>query len=198
MPVLSGPGCVATSACPTVAFPTTPALCTCDLTVGGINDLYFIPCTETLSAENVADVAWWTSTIALPEFGQIGVGLGSIAKKADTKARVGSCRIEQITSTTWALKYIIKCFDKTSAATTVDQANALIHNFNKFLLVARMCDGDDTVLPVGQFTTSDFNWVVPDNFEEYQQIELELSWKELAMPKVYSVAGLSAVLPKTL
>ena len=128
--------------------------------------------------------------------GRIGIGLGSIAKKSDKKERVGSCRTEQIVQTTWALTYVIKCFDKTSARTTTEQVNTLITKFNNFLLIARMCDGTDTVLPIGVFTTSDFNWTVPDNSEEYQTITLELSWPELGLPKTYDVPGLSAVLPK--
>jgi len=196
MPVLTAAACTPSSACPLIPFPSSTATCGCDLAVGGINDLYFVPCDQELTAENIADTAWWETTIALPNFGRIGVGLGSISKKSDTATRVGSCRIEQKTTATWALKWVIKCFDKTSANTTNEQANAIINSFSRFLLVARMCDGDDTILPVGSFTTSDFNWVVPDNFEEYQQIELELSWKELGMPKTYVVAGLSAVLPK--
>lgn len=196
MPVLTGAGCTPSSACPLVPFPSSTATCGCDLATGGINDLYFIPCDQELTEANVIDTAWWTTTIALADFGRIGVGLGSIGKKSDVKTRVGSCRIEQMTSATWALKWVVKCFDKTTAYTTNAQANALIQNFSRFLLVARMCDGDDSILPVGTFTTSDFNWVVPDNFEEFQQIEFELSWKELAMPKVYVVAGLSAILPK--
>ena len=128
--------------------------------------------------------------------GRLGIGLGSIAKKSDKKERVGSCRTEQIVQTTWALTYVIKCFDKTSARTTVEQVNTLITRFSNFLLIARMCDGSDTVLPIGVFTTSDFNWTVPDNAEEYQSITLELSWPELGLPRTYDVPGLSAVLPK--
>lgn len=147
------------------------------------------------------DPGWWAGLVneSNPDnalLGRIGVGLGSIAKKSDKKERVGSCRTEQIVQTTWALTYVIKCFDKTSARTTTEQVNTLISRFSNFLLIARMCDGTDTVLPIGTFTTSDFNWTVPDNMEEYQTITLELSWPELGLPKTYDVPGLSAVLPK--
>lgn len=149
-----------------------------------------------MSETNILDVAWWQGLITDSKLGRLGIGLGSIAKKSDKKERVGSCRTEQIVQTTWALTYVIKCFDKTSARTTTEQANTLISKFNNFLLIARMCDGSDTVLPIGIFTTSDFNWAVPDNAEEYQNVTLELSWLELGLPRTYDVAGLSAVLPK--
>lgn len=149
-----------------------------------------------MSETNILDIAWWQDRIDNGELGRLGIGLGSIAKKSDKKERIGSCRTEQIVQTTWALKYQLKCMDKTSARTTTEQVNTLIQKFNNFLLVARMCDGSDTVLPIGVFTTSDFNWTVPDNSEEFQVVELELSWLELGLPKTYDVAGLSAVLPK--
>jgi hypothetical protein len=79
---------------------------------------------------------------------------------------------------------------------THEQINALIANAGNYQLIARMCDGPDTVLPIGPIVLSDFNWTVPDNFEEVQVIELELSWVELGMPKTYEIAGLSAVVPK--
>lgn len=196
MPVLSAPACNPSVDCPLVEFPQSSALCVCDLAVGGVNDLYFIPCSETLSEANLIDVAWWQGLVDDETLGRIGIGLGSIAKKSDKKERVGSCRTEQIVQTTWALTYVIKCFDKTSARVTTEQVNTLITKFNNFLVIARMCDGTDTVLPIGVFTTSDFNWTVPDNSEEFQTVQFELSWQELGLPRSYDVAGLSAVVPK--
>lgn len=196
MPVLTAAACNPSEDCPIEAFPQSSQLCQCDLAVGGINDLYFIPCSAIMSEVNILDVAWWQDLIDEEQLGRLGIGLGSIGKKSDAKERVGSCRTEQIVRTTWALKYVIKCFDKTSARSTQAQVDALIKRFNHFLLIARMCDGSDTVLPVGTFTTSDFNWIVPDNSEEFQTVEVELSWNELGLPKTYDVVGLSAVLPK--
>jgi hypothetical protein len=196
MPVLNAAACNPSDDCPLVQFPQSSALCLCELTVGGVNDLYFIPCNSVMSETNILDIAWWQAIVDAGNLGRLGIGLGSIAKKSDKKERVGSCRTEQIVQTTWALKYQIKCFDKTSSRTTTEQVNTLINKFNNFLLIARMCDGSDTVLPIGIFTTSDFNWTVPDNAEEYQIIELELSWLELGLPRTYDIAGLSAVLPK--
>lgn len=196
MPVLSAAACNPSEDCPLVTFPQSSALCVCDLAVGGINDLYFIPCDQVLSEVNILDVAWWQGLLDDDKLGRIGIGLGSIARKNNKTERVGSCRTEQIIQTTWALTYVIKCFDKSSARTTTDQVNTIITKFNNFLVVARMCDGSDTVLPIGKFTTSDFNWTVPDNFEEVQTAQFELSWNELGLPRSYDVAGLSAVLPK--
>lgn len=196
MPVMTAAACNPTEACPLIEFPQSSSLCQCDLAVGGVNDLYFIPCSSVMSETNILDVAWWQALVTAGTLGRIGIGLGSIAKKSDKKERVGSCKTEQIVQTTWALTYVIKCFDKTSARVTTEQANALITKANNFLLIARMCDGADNVLPIGTFSTSDFNWTVPDNAEEFQNITLELSWPELGLPRTYDVAGLSAVVPK--
>lgn len=199
MPFLTGPGCVLAESCDQPNFPTSPGTCDCTYAVGGINELYFIPCTETFSQANVTNISWWTGLAngsGASGLGRSGIGLGSITKKTDKKERVGSCRIEQVISVTWALKFVKKCFDKTSARATCKQLNELILKSGKYLVVARMCEGDDTILPIGQFTTSDFNWTVPDNFEEIQTAEVELSWKELGMPCTIDVAGLSTVLPK--
>lgn len=200
MPVLTAAACNPSVDCPLVQFPQSSALCQCDLAVGGVNDLYFLPCTAIMSETNILNLEWWNSLVneSGPSggLGRIGIGLGSIAKKSDKKERVGSCRTEQTVQITWALTYVIKCFDKTSARVTTEQINTLLTKFNNFLVVARMCDGDDTVLPIGTFTTSDVNWVVPDNSEEFQNVSFELSWSELGLPRTYDVAGLSAILPK--
>lgn len=196
MPVLTAAACTVSEACPLVEFPASTSTCSCDLAVGGINDLYFIPCSAVMSEANILDLEWWSGLQSAETLGRIGLGLGSIAKKSDKKERVGSCRTEQVVSTTWALTYVIKCFDKTSARTTTAQANAIIRQSSNFLLIARMCDGENTILPVGVFTPSDFNWTVPDNSEEFQNISLELSWVELGLPKTYDVVGLSDVVPK--
>lgn len=150
---------------------------------------------------NILDLAWWDALVTGSSpgssfLGNIGVGLGSIAKKTDKKERISSCKIEQLVSTTWALKYTLKCFDKSVEKITHQQVNLLIQNSGNYLLIARMCDGADTVLPIGVFSVSDFNWNVPDNFEEVQSLDLELSWFELGLPKTYEVTGLSAVVPK--
>lgn len=201
MPLLTGPGCTPSVACPASPFPTATANCTCLLSTGGVNDLYFIPCDQEMTEANITDTAWWQTIVdgtspGSSFLGNIGIGLGSIAKKTDKKERVSSCKIEQVVSTTWALKYVLKCFDKSTEKITHEQINQLISNSGNYLAIARMCDGADTVLPIGTFALSDFNWIVPDNFEEVQTVELELSWFELGMPKTYDVTGLSAIVPK--
>lgn len=200
MPFLTGPGCIIAAGCAEPEFPVSDTQCQCDVAVGGINELYFIPCTETFSEDNVLDIDWWTARVGTVEepgnLGRSGLGLGSIGRKNIVNQKVGSCRTETPVSITWALRFIIKCFDKTAARTTCAKVNELLTKSDKYLLVARMCDGDDTILPVGRFNTSDLNWIVPDNDEEIQSVELELSWKELGLPCTVDVAGLSAVLPK--
>lgn len=201
MPLLTGPGCIPSVACPASPFPTATANCTCTLSTGGVNDIYFIPCDQEMTEANIVDTAWWQTIVdgdspGTSFLGNIGVGLGSIAKKTDKKERISSCKIEQVVSTTWALKYQLKCFDKSVDKVTHEQINQLINNSGNYLAIARMCDGSDTVLPIGTFALSDFNWTVPDNFEEVQMLELEISWNELGMPKTYDVTGLSAIVPK--
>lgn len=204
MPVLTAPACDSDDCITQMVFPATASGCVCETAQGGINELYFIPCTETMSEANLLLLTWWTGLLGDPDadpvvprkLGRSGMGLGSIGKKGDTRARVASCRPEQLTSITWALKFRQLCFDKTSARTTCEKMNAIINNFNSFLVVARMCDGADTILPIGVFTTSDSNWIVPETSEESQSIEYELSWKELGMPCTLDVPGLSTVLPK--
>ena len=201
MPVLTAAACVPSVACPATPFPVATANCSCELSTGGVNDLYFIPCDQVMSETNILDTAWWETLVAGDSpgssfLGNLGIGLGSIAKKTDKKERVCSCKVEQLVSTTWALKYVLKCFDKSAEKVTHEQLDALINNSGNYLAIARMCDGENTVLPIGVFTLSDFNWIVPDNFEEVQSVELEISWFQLGMPKTYSVTGLSAVVPK--
>jgi hypothetical protein len=201
MPVLTAPACVPSEACPATPFPVATANCNPLLSVGGVNDLYFIPCDQELSEVNILDTAWWQALVtgsspATSFLGNIGIGLGSIGKKATKSERVSSCKTEQLVSATWALKYIIKAFDKSSEKITHEQVSTLLTNSGRYLAIARMCDGENTVLPIGSFAVSDFDWTVPDNFEEIQSITLEISWFELAMPKTYDVTGLSAIVPK--
>ncbi|MEO7049441.1 MAG: hypothetical protein ABI091_29320, partial [Ferruginibacter sp.] len=121
---------------------------------------------------------------------------GSIGKKTTKSEKVASCRPEQITSVTWALKYTIKVIDKTSADKTRAQVTAMLQRFSNFQVIARMCDGADSVLPIGTFSVSDLDWVVPESSEDIQNISFEISWIEFALPKPYTVAGLSAIVPK--
>lgn len=203
MPVLTAAACTPSVQCPASPFPVATASCSCTLSTGGVNDLYLIPCDQEMSEVNITNPTWWQTIVdgssgsgGSSFLGNMGQGLGSIAKKSDIKQRVSSCKVEQVISTTWALKYVLKCFDKSAEKVTHDQVNELINNAKNYQLIARMCDGENTVLPIGPFVTSDFNWIVPDNFEEVQTIELELSWVELGLPKTYNVTGLSAVVPK--
>lgn len=199
MPVLTGPACLTSEECPLVPMPIKPASCGTDFIFGGVNDLYFIPCSQTMSETNILSTEWWEALVEAEGgslLGNIGIGIGSITKKSQKTEKVASCRAEQVISVTWALKYVIKTFDKTSADTTKDQMDAILKRFNQFQLIARMCDGDNTILPIGQFSTSDFNWTVPESSEDLQTVEVELSWIEFGFPRTYNVAGLSAIVPK--
>lgn len=196
MPVQTGPSCLANDDCPVVPLPLATTVCTPSLSYGGINDLYFIPCTESMTEANISDTAWWQALVTSENLGNIGLGLGSIGKKSVKTEKVASCLPEQIISATWGLKYVIKTFDKTSSDATTEQINALLARYRNFQVIARMCDGDDVVLPIGKFSISDFDWIVPEDYQDLQSVTLEVSWIEFAKPKVYTVAGLSAVVPK--
>jgi hypothetical protein len=196
MPYLAGPGCTIDAGCSAPDFPDTVASCFCTTSSGGINELYFIPCTATFSQTNLLLISWWQAFITAGTLGRSGLGLGSIGKKGQKNDRVASCRTEQITMITWALKFGIKCFDKTSARSTHAKITELLTKADKYLLVARLCEGAEEILPIGKFDTTDLNWTVPDNAEDNQLVEIELSWKELALPQPLTVAGLAAILPK--
>jgi hypothetical protein len=201
MPVLTAAGCVPSVSCPATPFPTATASCSCETSQGGVNDVYIIPCDQEMTEANILDPAWWQALVdgSSPSstfLGRLGRGLGSIGKKNVKTQRLESCKIEQVISTSWALKYVLTCFDKSAERVTNEQLTNLIRSASNYLAIARMCEGDDTVLPIGKFTVSDFDWTVPDNFEEIQTLTVELSWVEIGMPRTYTVTGLSAVVPK--
>lgn len=201
MPVLSAAACLNADVCPIIPFPTATALCNPVTSAGGVNDLYFIPCDQEMTETNILDSAWWAALVAGDSpngsfLGNMGLMLGSIAKKASKTDRIGSCKVEQIISTSWALKAVFKTFDKSIDKITHTQINALINSGSRYQVIARMCDGDNTVLPIGIFSLSDFDWTVPDNFEDIQTVTIEISWIELGLPTTYVVTGLSAIVPK--
>lgn len=201
MPVLTGPSCNNSDVCPISPFPTATALCTPLTSAGGVNDLYFIPCNQEMTEENILDTAWWQAlkdgdSPGSSFLGNMGLMLGSIAKKGSRSTRKGSCKTEEIVSVSWALKAVFKVFDKSVDKVTHTQITALLNSGARYQVIARMCDGDNTVLPIGVFSVSDLDWNVPDNFEEEQSITLEISWIEFGLPKTYDVAGLSAIVPK--
>jgi len=195
MPFNTGPGCDLGS-CDAPVFPVTAAACICETAVGGISELYFVPCTETMSEANVTDPDWWQGLITDNKLGRSGLGLGSIAAGNKTTRRKSSCKPEEITGITWNLTFQIVCVDKTSARTTSKKVNEMLNKSSKYLLLARMCDGEEEVLPVGSFAATDIDWTVPDNVDEDRVVQIVLSWKEKQLPDTVDVPGLSAVLPK--
>lgn len=196
MPVLSAAACVASAACPQEAFPQATANCNPETSAGGVNDVYFVPCTEVLSEANILSTSWWQNLVDEGTLGAVGVIVGSIQRGNVRNARVGSCLAEQPVSITWNLLFEIRLIDKTSEKSTNEQVDALIQRFGQFQAVARMCEGDNTVLPIGPFSPTDLNWTVPNNSEEEQVVAVQISWRQLGLPRTYEVSGLSAVVPK--
>lgn len=196
MPVLIGPACLTGTNCPVVLFPKNPDACARSMRKGGVNDLYFIPCSEVLSEVNLLDIAWWQGLLTANKVGNIGIGLGSIARESIQTEKVGSESLPEPVNMSWGITYTIKNFDKTSADVTKEQMDKLLTRFPSFILVARMSDGDDTVLPIGNYTPADFNWTVPEDALQVQSIQFKLTWYEFGLPKQYTVAGLNAILPK--
>jgi hypothetical protein len=196
MPVSSLAACVASELCPAQPFPQATANCFPSVSAGGINDLYFVPCTEVLSEANLLNTSWWQNLVDDGTLGALGVITGSLARGDVRTVRVGSCQTEQITSIRWIITAEIRLIDKSSEKITHEQADALISSFGQYQAIARMCEGDNDVLPVGAFTTTEVNYVVPPNFEEEQVITVVISWFQLGVPRPYTVAGLSAIVPK--
>ena len=196
MPYLSGPACTLGD-CPTSTFPAITESCVCTPSPGGINELYFIPCTETFSEVNVTDPYWWANLVDTNVLGRSGLGLGSIAKKSSTSERFSSCRTEQPTAIIWALTFVIKCFDKTSGPGQPAQSLTKYCSTSANMLLLLVCaTAEEVILPIGVFAASDFDWTVPDNFEENQSATIEISWYEFAFPCTVDVPGLQAVVPK--
>jgi hypothetical protein len=197
MPFLSAAACLP-GVCDngSSVFPTTDAMCVCEVAAGGINEFYYLPCDFIFSEVNLLDVSKWQDLVDDGKLGRSGLVIGSLGQKSVKTDKLASCRVEQMTAMVWAIKAVQKCFDKTSARSHCAKNNELIKKFDKYLLVARMCEGDNTILPVGVFTTSAFNWIVPEDSQDNQSTEIEYSWKELGMPCTMDVPGLSAVIPK--
>jgi hypothetical protein len=195
MPFNSGPACILGD-CPAPSFPVTDAACNCDFVVGGINEFYAIPCTETMSEANVVDTAWWQAMITAETLGRSGKGVGSIAQGNTATARISSCEPDGIISITWNFTFRVACWDKTSARTTSKKFTELLTKGAKYLIIARMCDGDETVLPIGRATVTAIDFVVPETNDELQTLQVVLSWKELAVPETIDVPGLAVILPK--
>ncbi len=194
MPYINAPACVL-GECEAPAFPVTTAACSCEIVLGGIGELYIIPCTETLSQANVTDPEWWSGLIADNKLGRMGKGVGSISKGNVFKARTSSCGPEQIINIEWNLNFRELCQDISSARTTQKKYTELITRFSSYLVIARMCSGPETIMPIGKFTATDADYVVPEVIDEAQTVSIVLTWKERGLPETVDVAGLSTVLP---
>jgi hypothetical protein len=187
-----------TSTCTIAALPEAGAdACQCDTWSGRINDLYFIKCTEAITPGHLVDTAWWAALVANGKLRNTGVGIGSYGKNSITTFDAGGCGLATVQQVEWKLDYQIFCIDKSSSYATHEFVDALVKGALKnYNLVARFCDGDNVILPIGKVDIIDFDNALPSATTDFMSFTLSLGWKQLGVPTPLEVAGLSSVLPK--
>jgi hypothetical protein len=186
------------SACTLVTLPTIGAdNCQCNTWTGRINDIYLIECTQAINATNLVDTTWWQALIDSDKIRNLGVGIGSYGQSAITTFDAGGCGTATVEQIEWKLDYQIFCIDQSASYYTHEFISALIggalRNYN---LVARFCDGDNVILPIGKVNLSSFDNSLPASTTEFMSFTLQFGWKSMVVPTPLTVAGLSAVLPK--
>ncbi len=187
-----------TNGCNTAALPTAIAdACDRDVLGGRINDIYFIDCSEEISNANLIDTDWWAGLITDSKIHNLGVGIGSYAKKNSATFDAGGCGSPTIESIEWAIQYELFCIDKGTTAHTHEFANALLNGATKnYNVVARLCGGDNLIVPIGKVDISDFDNILPNATDQFMSFKYEFSWKSMTVPHILDVAGLSTVLAK--
>lgn len=184
--------------CNVTTLPTKSAsTCECTTWSGRLNDLYFIECSETISEANLLDTAWWQSVIDNNKIFNLGVGIGNYGQKNITTFDKGGCGSPSVEQIEWSLTYQVYCVDKTSSFYNHEFADTLLKGALKhYNLVARYCDGDNVILPIGKVDLSSFDSALPASTEEFMSFTYEFSWKGLYVPIPMIVTGLNTVLPK--
>ena len=194
-----------TGTCSSVELPALTASCACDTWKGRINDLYFVDCSLELTKANLLDTAWWTAAVNAGKIKKIGVGIGGYQKDEVTTFDAGGCGDATVEQIKWALNYQVFCIDQTSGGSTDypegyythEFANALINgalaNYN---LIARYCDGDEVIVPIGKVDLADFDNILPTATTEFMSFTYKFTWKSLKVPHPVTVPGLNAILPK--
>lgn len=186
------------SSCTKVTLPSIVAgACECNTWTGRLNDLYFIDCSLAITEANLLDTAWWQANIDNGKIKNIGVGIGGFNQKAVTSFDAGGCGSATVEAIEWALNYQVFCVDKSSAYSTHEFASAMIGGALKnYNLIARFCDGDNVILPIGKVDLGSFDNALPTSTTEFMSFSYEFNWKSLSVPTPLEVAGLAAVLPK--
>jgi hypothetical protein len=185
-------------ACTVEALPikTTDA-CDCTTWTGRLNDLYFVECSETINAANLVDTTWWQTAIDNGKLFNLGIGIGSYAKKNITTFDKGGCGTATVEQIEWALTYKLFCVDKSTQFYNHEFADTMLKGaYRNYNLIARYCDGEEIILPIGKVNLSDFDSALPESTEEFMSFTYEFSWKGLWVPSPLTVAGLNSVLPK--
>jgi hypothetical protein len=172
---------------------------TCDCTTwsGRLNDLYFIECDQVPSESNYLDTAYWQGLVDNDKIFNLGVGIGSYGQKNITTFDKGGCGSASVEQIEWQLTYQVYCIDKSTQFWNHEFADTIVKGAMKhYNLVARYCDGDNMILPIGKVNLSSFDSALPASTEEFMSFTYEFSWKGLYVPAPLDVPGLSSVLPK--
>lgn len=183
--------------CTVNALPPVPSTsCECTTWSGRLNDLYFIECTEEVNEDNLLNAGWWSVLVQDGKIHRMGMGIGSYAKKNLTTFDKGGCGSASVEQIEWAINYQIFCVEKTEFLSH-QFADAMVKGaYKNYNLVARYCDGDEVILPIGKVTLSDFDSALPASPEEFMSFTYEFSWKGLWVPSPLVVAGLNDFVPK--
>ncbi len=189
--------CAGTTCTKTVLPTKSTSACDCNTWTGRLNDLYFIDCSEALNSANIVDIDWWEGLIADGKIFNFGVGIGGYKVKNTTTFDAGGCGSPSVENIEWQLTYQLFCIDKSSAMYTHEFASSLLNGAIKnYNVVARFCDGENMVLPIGAVTIGAFDNELPEDSNGFFSFKYEFNWKSMQPPFPIEIAGLSSVLQK--
>jgi hypothetical protein len=199
MPLLSNFTDCSASACAKTVLPAkTASACDCKLWSGRINDIYFVDCGEEVSPTNIVDTGWWEDLVANGKIFNFGAGIGGFKVKDKVVFDAGGCGTATIQNMTWQITYKVFCVDKSTAFYTHNFANTLLAGALKnYNVILRLCDGENTLVPIGSVQLGDFDNELPDDNNAFFSFMYEFNWKSMEAPLPIEVAGLSSVISKS-
>jgi len=198
MPINYSSFAVCANNCATAVLPSRVAsACECKPWSGRLNDLYFIDCSLTVNETNLLDLNWWDAGIDAGKIFNMGVGIGGYKKKGATTFDAGGCYGTTVEQVEWSLTYELYCVDKSSVHYTHSFASKLLNGAMKnYNLIARYCDGENTILPIGKVVMADMDNELPTDTTGFMKFSYEFTWRAMDIPTPLEVAGLSSVLAK--